>query len=191
MRRFYFLTVLAVMACMVSGCANYAKDYAKNTLIVKNNHSLVEIAVEDYKGMSVTAEDLKAYVEDQVADYNEANEKGAVKMITMDTEDMSNAKLVLSYKNVESYNGFNLLECTLDDVSNVEPNRLEGSYTSADGENVSYRDLADVEDAKVLILSEKTDVVLRGEILYYNKEVTVEDGIATCSGEDNAVIIFK
>jgi hypothetical protein len=34
-------------------------------------------------------------------------------------------------------------------------------------------------------------VVVKGDILYYNKEVTVKDGVATTTGEDNAIIIYR
>ena len=40
-------------------------------------------------------------------------------------------------------------------------------------------------------MSEKTDVVVDGDILYYNKEVSVKDGVATTTGKNDAIIIFK
>ncbi len=191
MKRILVVMYFTVMLFIMSGCANYEKDYDKNTLIVKKNNSLVEVAVEDFKDMSVSEGDLTTYIDGEIAAYNEGYEENSVKRMAINTENMSKVKLVLSYKNMESYNGFNLLEGILDDFSNVKEEDLKGSYTSAEGEKVSFDALSDVEDTKVLVLSEKTDVVVRGDILYYNDEVKVKDGIATCSGKDNAIIIFK
>ena len=48
-----------------------------------------------------------------------------------------------------------------------------------------------MENAQVLILSEKQNVVVEGELLYYNEEVTMKDEILATTGENQAVIIFK
>lgn len=181
----------AFVVCLLAGCTNYEEDYARNTLIVKRNASLVEVAVEDFKESTVKAEDLSAYIEEQVENYNNTIGEKMIKEQVINTEDMSNVKLVLKYKDMESYNGFNLLECVLDDFANVEKDKLEGTFTSADGNTVKIEDMENVEKAKVLILSEAVDVVIKGNILYYNGEVSVEDDVAVTTGEKNAVIIYK
>mgnify|MGYP006967132297 CR=1 FL=1 len=190
MKKIQLMMLLMAVICLLTGCGNYAKKYDKNTLVLKKNGSLVEIAVEDFKGSSVKAEDLDAYIEEQIEAYN--GEKGnQVKKSFLDTDDMSKVKLVLKYKNIDSYNGFNLLECTLDDYANVEAEKLKGEFISKDGKTVKLEEISDAEKAEVLIISEATDVVVKGDILYYNSQVEVKDGIATTSGKENAVIIFK
>ena len=84
-----------------------------------------------------------------------------------------------------------MLECTLDDYANVEAEKLKGEFISKDGKTVKLEEISDAEKAEVLIISEATDVVVKGDILYYNSQVEVKDGIATTSGKENAVIIFK
>ena len=163
----------------------------KNTLVVKGDGSLVEIAVEDFEKSSVTAEDLTAYIEEQVESYNSQQEKDVIKSKQIETEDMSKVKLVLTYKDIESYNGFNLLECVLADFADMDENDLKGTFTSIDGTSVKVNDMDDTKKAKVLVMSEATDVVVKGDILYYNKEVSVKDGVVTTSGEKDAIIIFK
>lgn len=191
MKRIYFLAMLALAAFVLSGCSNYSKDYNKNTLIVKRNNSLVEVAVEDFEGMSVGAEDLTAYIDEQIEAYNDQHEKKSVRRASIDTDNMSKAKLVIAYKDIESYNGFNLLDAVLDDLPNVDESKLKGEYKDADGKELSFEKLSGTDGAKALVLSEKTDVVVKGEILYYNEQVTVKDGIAACDGNGNAVIIFR
>lgn len=190
MKRIRLMALLVTSVCLLTGCSTDAKKYDKNTLVINGNGSLIEIAVEDFKDSSVKAEDLENYIDEQIDEYNGDSGK-LVKKSYMDTDDMSKVKLALSYKDIESFNGFNLLECTLDDYVNVKEDVLKGNFTSADGKSVKVADFTDTENAEVLILSEATDVVVKGDILYYNEEVQVKDGVAATSGEDNAIIIFK
>lgn len=191
MKKMNFMTIAVIMMCVLSGCANYANKYDKSTIIIKKNNSIVEVAVENFKDSSVKEEELTSYIEEQIKSYNDENGKGKVKKKSIYTEDMSKVKLVLAYKNVESFNGFNLQECRLDDLSNIKESELKGSYTSAEGKKVEYEDLQDVDKAKVFIVSEAADIVVRGDVLYYSEEASLKDDIITTTGKDNAVIIFK
>lgn len=192
MKRIQLGVWLIFTVCMLAGCTNYEKDYTENTLIVKRSGALVEVAVEDFNQSSVKAEDLAAYIEGQILDYNgETDIKDAIRQKSINTEDMSKVKLVLAYKDMESYNGFNLLDCVLDDFSNVKEEQLEGTFTSIDGESVKKDDLQNVSKAKVLIFSEASTVVVKGSILYYNEEVSIKDDVAVTTGKGDAVIIFK
>lgn len=191
MKKIGLAVMTVTMMCVLLGCTNYAKKYDKNTIVIKKNDSIVEIAVEDFKDSSIKAEDLTSYVEEQINDYNNNNGKNKIKKKSIDTEDMSKVKLVLTYKDMESYNGFNSQECKLDNFSNIKESELKGTYTSAEGKSVKYADLKDADKAKVLIVSEAVNVVVSGDILYYNSEVSVKDGVVTTTGKDNAIIIFK
>ncbi len=191
MKKIQMIIMLGFLLGVCTGCTNYAKEYSKNTLVVKPSGTLIEIAIENYKDTKVKAEDLVAYVDKQVEDYNKESGKGHVKKKQLLTEDMSNVKLVLRYKSIDDYNGFNALTCSLKNYSEVEDDVLSGSFTDADGKSVKKSKFKDVEKAKVLVISEPTDIVLKGDILYYNKEVTVKKGIITASGKKDAVIIYK
>lgn len=190
MKKIQLVILTVAMVGVLTGCGSYAKKYDKNTLIVKGNDSLVEVAVENFKDSPVKEENLTEYVKEQIDAYNEENGK-KIKQVSIDTEDMSNVKLILTYKDIESYNDFNLLECTLDKYSEMKASKLDTTYTSADGEKVKFEDLKKVKKAKVLMISEAIDVVIDGKILYYNKEVKVKNDIATTSGKKKAIIIYK
>lgn len=191
MRKIRLVLGMILVLGTLTGCTDYAEEYDKNTLVVKGNGSLVEVAVEDFSDTSVSAEDLSVYITEQIDGYNEKQDKDMVKKDTLLTEDMSKVKLVLEYKDIDSYNGFNLLECTLADFSDVDEKDLKGTFTSADGKSVKVGKMEGTKGAQVLIMSEKTDLIVDGEVLYYNKEVTVKNGVASTTGEGNAVVIFK
>lgn len=184
------LSMVLVLGVLV-GCTDYAEEYNKNTLVIKGNGSLVEVAVEDFSESSVSPEGLSVYITEQVDQYNDEQDQEMVERDTLLTEDMSKVKLVLKYKDMESYNGFNLLDCTLADFSDVDEKDLKGTFTSSDGKSVKVGKMEGTKKSKVLILSEKTDVVVDGEVLYYNKEVSVKDGVISTTGKGNAIVIFK
>lgn len=191
MKKIQIIIIMGVLLGALTGCTNYAKEYNKNTVVIKRNGSLVEVAVEDFKDSSIKAEELTTYIDEQITAYNGETGKNKVKKKSIDTDDMSKVKLVLTYKDIESYNGFNALDCTLKDFSDVKESELKGSFKSGEDKSVKVSDMKDVDKATVLIISEATDVVVNGNILYYNEEVKVKDNVYTTSGKDDAIIIFK
>ena len=192
MRKIKLAIVFVLAVSCLTGCANDAKKYDKNTIIVKKNGAVEEVAIEDYTDSSVQAEDLKTYIEEQITSYNDENGKNSVKKQSLNTEDMSKAKLVLAYKGVEDYNGFNSLECSFADIDDVKESDLTGSYKSAeDNKSAKKADILETKKAKVLTLSEKTNVVVKGTLLYYNDQVKVKDDVISTTGKENAIIIFK
>lgn len=191
MKKIQMMIIMGALLSALTGCTNYAKEYNKNTVVIKGNGSLVEVAVEDFKDSSIKAEELTTYIDEQITLYNEEAGKNKVRKKSINTDDMSKVKLVLTYKDIESYNGFNALDCTLKDFSDVKESELKGSFKAGEDKTVKVSDMEDVDKATVLIISEATDVVVNGSILYYNGEVKVKDNVATTSGKDNAIIIFK
>lgn len=192
MKKIWLGMMIVWMVGCLAGCAREAGKYNKNTLLIKKNGSIVEIAVEDYKDSSVKAEDLKTYIDEQISDYNDEQGKKVVRNESLNTEDMSKVKLVLSYKGMEDYNGFNNLDCILKNADACEEKDMTGTYKSVeDGKSAKVSDILATKKAKVLSVSEKTDVVVKGDILYYNDQVKVKDGIASTTGKENAIIVYK
>lgn len=190
MKKLKMTAMLVLLIGILTGCTDYSKQYDSNTLIVNRNGSLVEVSVEDFKDTSVSADNLTSYIQEQVDAYNMDN-GNMIKVQSIEAEDMGHVKLVLSYKDIDSYDAFNLLEYSLDDIEDVKDSDLTGSYTSSEDVKINPSDILAEDKGKVLKLSEATDVVIRGSILYYNDEVTISDGVAVTSGKKDAVIVFK
>lgn len=190
MKRIYMSLIFVFCIFTLTSCANYEKQYDDNTLVVNKNGSLVEISVEDFKESKVEAEKLSAYIDEQIDTYN-GNAGNMIKKKFISTEDMSHVKLVLEYKDIVSYDEFNLLDYTLTDIADIKEEDLTGSFTSADDKKASPSDIVALEKGKVLKLTEATDVVIKGDILYYNGEVTIQDGVASTSGKKDAIIVFR
>lgn len=192
MRKLRLAIIFVLVAGCLTGCGNNAKKYDENTIIVKKNGSVQEIAVEDYTDSSVSAEDLTAYVEEQITKYNDEHERKSVKNKSLNTEDMSKAKLLLSYKSIEDFNGFNSLNCCLKDMDEIGEEDLTGTYKNfEDGKTVKKADILAAKKAKVLVIEQQTNVVVQGDVLYYNNEVEMKENVAVTTGNENAIIIFK
>ncbi|MGN0438404.1 MAG: hypothetical protein ACI4F4_07750 [Lachnospiraceae bacterium] len=191
MKKLRILILPMILVCLCCGCTNYAEEYSQNTLIVKGNGSLVEVSVDNYKDTNIKAEELNQYIDDQISTYNEENGKGSVKKKKLLMEDMSEIKLVMTYKNIDCYNGFNSYECVLANYEEVDKALLSGAFTDMDGKAVKKDEFKDVEKAKVLVVSEPIDVVINKDVLYYNKNVSIKKGVITTTGKGNGVIIYK
>ena len=190
MKRINLAAIALVCIIIFAGCSAKPEEYEKNTLIIGKKGTLTEVAVEDFTGSPVKADEVKSYVEDQVSSYNEGKDH-AIEVKSINTEDMSKVKLVLTYKDIAGYNAFNELNCVLDAYSNVDPNALNGTFSSPAGGSFNLSDIADPDNAKVLQIDEAKDIVIQGTILCWNDEVSVKDDIATTSGNGTAIIIFK
>lgn len=191
MKKISGIIMILMLAAVCTGCTNYAEKYSKNTLVVKSSGKIVEVAVEDFKNTKVKAEDLTTYIKEQIDAYNKENGWHCVKQKTLLTDDLKNVKLVIQYKNIDAYNGFNAYDCVLTDYSEVDKDLLTGTFKGSDGKTVKVAKFKDTDKAKVLIVSEATDIVLNKDVLYYNDQVTIKKGVITTSGKDNAVIIYK
>lgn len=191
MKKFQFIAMVVLLLGICTGCTNYAEKYSKNTIIIKSSGKIIEVAVEDYKDTKVNAEDVTSYVKEQISAYNEEYGRGQVKQKNLLTEDMKNVKLVLQYKGMDAFNGFNSLDCVLTDYADVDKDLLTGTFKGADGKTVKKSKFKDVEKAKVLIISEATDVILNKDVLYYNEQAKLKDGVITTTGKEAAVIIYK
>lgn len=191
MKKISGIIIMLMLAAVCTGCTNYAEEYSKNTLVVKSSGKIIEIAVEDFKDTKVKAEDLTTYIKEQIDAYNKENGWHCVKQKTLLNDDLKNVKLVIQYKNIDAYNGFNAYDCVLTDYSEVDKDLLTGTFKGSDGKTVKVAKFKNTDKAKVLIVSEATDIVLNKDVLYYNDQVTIKKGVITTSGKDKAVIIYK
>lgn len=190
MKKIQKLLGVCLLTVLLSGCGDIASSYDRNTLIIKGNGSILEVAVEDLQNLGVSEEDIASYIVQQIKDYKEKSGKSVNEMM-IDASDLSKVRLVLEYEDMESYNGFNEADNRLISYQEATDADLKGSYTSASGEQINVTGLKDASKAKVLLVTDATDIVVKGEILAWNEEVTLSEDVATTSGNGTAVILYK
>ena len=189
------IILLTVILINVINAGFKAKKYEKNasvyTLIMKKNDELIEVAIEDYSETNIASDDISEYVKGQVKIYNSDMEKPTVKVKNLNTKDLTQVKLVLAYKNMHAFNEFNLTNYQMDKLNNIKEEILKGNYTSKDGETISFSDIKEKDKLQAIIIDDIANIAFYGSVLYYNEEVILHDDIATTSGEDMAVIIYR
>jgi hypothetical protein len=157
---------------------------------VDKNGNITSIDVEELDQGYYEEDELKSYINDAIAEYNDANGKNSVKLDSFSVED-NVAKLALSYKTAQDYTDFNGIEIYQGKV--VES--LAAGYTFdvsfakiENGEVVgaaTKQDIYGEDDLKVLIIRANADVQITGDICYVstqNVKVTGTDTVSIREG---------
>ena len=189
-----------IMAGLLLGCGK-SLEADRDTVYVQKKGTVVSAAIADFDKDYYDEEELKNYIDERVADYQEEHGKNTVSIDEFSVED-GVAKLFIKYSGCEDYQNFN--DVTL--FSGTIPQALAEGYSFEedfteieDGEaagSVKKDAVADL-DAKVIILSEKVDVKVDGTIRYVSSRYTTMKAKDTVSiqlpeesedGEESALV---
>lgn len=164
-----------IMAGLLLGCGK-SLEADRDTVYVQKKGSVTSAAIADFDKDYYDEEELKKYVDERVADYQEQHGEDSVSIDKFSVEE-GVAKLYINYKGYEEYQDFN--EVTL--FSGTVPQALaEGfdfntEFTEIKGGEAAgtvSKDKITDTDAKVIILSEKVDVKVDGTIQYVSSQYT-------------------
>lgn len=181
------VVLLSAMLMLLTACGSVVSRYDTNTLVVSMD-GIQDISVQDYSGLDVTKEALQAYVEEQISAYQAS---GAVVLDEITLSDQI-AKLALTYDSIDTYNAVNGTEYSLISAKDWEykAKDIKSMVSLTDGalEEEEVKALL-TEDAKVLVLTGKTDVVISGTILAYTGAEYVDD--STLHADEGTIVIYK
>lgn len=176
MKKFISISlVLIVAAGLLTGCGK-SLEADRDTVYIQKKGNVVSAAIADFDKDYYDEEELKKYVDERVADYQEQHGEDSVSIDKFSVEE-GVAKLYINYKGYEEYQDFN--EVTL--FSGTVPQALaEGfdfntEFTEIKGGEAAgtvSKDKITDTDAKVIILSEKVDVKVDGTIQYVSSQYT-------------------
>lgn len=187
MKQKHLLKGLALGVLLLTGCSSNLDSVTVNTMTIEKDGRLQDVSVEDYSGVDYDMSSLEEFINQEISDYN--TQAGADSVVLSKLEiDGTMVKLLLSYADMDDYNAFNH---TSYEYGNLTDMKLSGDFTSvADGSTVKA---ADIQDAgvKVLKIEDAMNIVCKSGVLYYNSNVTAENGVFTASGEGTAIIILK
>ena len=165
----------------LAGCGK-SFEAGRDTVYVQKKGTVVGAAISSLDKDYYDEEELKQYVESQVAEYQKEHGEESVEIDRFSVEE-GIARLYIQDAGCEDYQNMN--EVTL--FSGTIPQALvEGFDFNAEFQEVKDGKLAGAADsaaimdmdAKVVILSEKVDVKVDGKVRY------VSSDFATISGED-------
>lgn len=167
--------VCLLMTGLFSACGK-SLEADRDTVYVQKKGAVIGAAISDFDKDYYDEEELKAFVEEKVQNYQEEHGKKSVKIDEFFVEE-GVAKLYMKYAGCEEYQDFN--DVTL--FSGTVPQALAAGFDFntgftevKDGKaagNVENKTVVDT-DYKVVILSEKVDVKVDGTIQYMSSDYT-------------------
>ena len=173
-----FLITLLSLMCLTA-CGDSLK-VDKNTVYVKKNGKIIGASVESFDKNYYDTEELETYINEQVDEYLSDHEKKSVEVDKFSVEE-GIAKLNIKYAGYEDYAEFNGVEMFVGTV----PQAMAAGYNFDDtflkvedgklGSSLGRDELIEAsEDSKykVVILSEKVDVKVKGTVLYVSEDYT-------------------
>ncbi len=176
MKKVISISLVCLLAAGLFSACGDSLVADRDTVYVQKKGKVICAAISDFDKDYYDAEELKGYVEERVQKYQEEHGKNSVEIDEFTVEDKV-AKLYMKYKDCDSYQDFN--EVTL--FSGTVPQALAAGYTfnteftqiengeaSGSVENTTVMD----SNYKVVILSEKIDVKVDGEIQYLSSDFT-------------------
>lgn len=167
--------VCLLIAGLFSACGDsFVAD--RDTVYVQKKGKVICAAISDFDKDYYDKDELEHYVEERVLAYQGEHGKDSVEIDDFTVEN-GVAKLYMKYKDCDSYQDFN--EVTL--FSGTVPQALAAGFNFnaefvkvENGEVTGSVDSSTVmdSDCKVVILSEKIDVKVAGEVQYMSSDYT-------------------
>lgn len=187
MKQKHLLAGLILGTILLTGCGSSFDSVTGNTMTIGKDGTISDVSVEDFSEGNYDMADLEAFVNAEIADYNSEAGEDSIVLDAIDTENKL-VKLQLTYSGMDDYNAFNNTEYQLEGFEDV---KLSGEFTSvADGTKVSVGDMTD-SGMKVLKVEDAMNIICKGKVLYYNDNVTEDNGTYIASGDGEAIIVFK
>ncbi len=172
---FSICLVCLAIAGLLTGCGK-SLEADRDTVYVQKKGSVTSAAIADFDKDYYDEEELKKYVDERVADYQEQHGEDSVSIDKFSVEE-GVAKLYINYKGYEEYQDFNEVTLFSGTVPQALAERFDFNteFTEIKGGEAAgtvSKDKITDTDAKVIILSEKVDVKVDGTIQYVSSQYT-------------------
>ncbi|WMJ90033.1 hypothetical protein [Anaerocolumna sp. MB42-C2] len=198
MQKFLLYAILAFCLVFSAGCKNKDRiitvdDVKSNTILVKNNGIVQSATVEIFDKEYYNLDELKSFITKQIEKYNQANGQDSIGLGSLELKD-GNAVLILNYSNLEHYKAFNKVDAVLTTVADAKTSNLElpDVYVSASDGAFASPDVALKNDKyKILIVNEKTDVIVDGTVKYFTNAALLSKSQLQTNSEEKSVIVYK
>ena len=163
---------------MLLGACGAKLDVQENTIALQRNGKILEAAVESFDQSYYDQEELNTYVQNVVDDYTAEHGKKSVSVTDSKVEEKK-AYLTLQYENAETFSDFTGIECFNGSIVEAQSAGYDFDLDfypvtdgKADTKTVKGSTLLDVDDLKVLIVKENSDLIVPGKIAYVSTEGT-------------------
>lgn len=174
-KRICAILCAALCVGVLAGCGSTV-DADTDMVFVDKKGGVTSVDVETLDKEYYDEEELKSYVDDAVAEYNDQNGRNSVRVLDLSVEN-GTAKLKMEYKTAEDYSSFNGIEL------------YQGKVVSALAAGYDFAvDFVSVEDGAVSGTASREEIYadddLQAVIIKANTDVTVDGDICFVSSEN-------
>lgn len=180
------------MMISLAGCG--AKpDLSKvteSTLGITKKDQVKEVAIEEFPSSDYVFEDLEAYVNSAVEQYN-AQTPGAIKVDQLTALEDGRARLEMTYETVGDYSAFTEIPIEAATINTLDANAASRNFiAAADGAQTT---LGSIEDTslKAIVTETQLNIAFGGSVVYYSEGIDYEEGVAKTPANATAVILYK
>lgn len=207
------IAILAAIAAMITGCSGGAAPAfapTESSLYITSEGTVTSATVETYEESYYSADELKAYVEEVLAEFNgAAGTDSADKLATVKECTMADgtAKLLIDFKSADSYLDFmeqypdeeSKVQVTNLDITTVTDGVTKGyivgetfTKTSGDGKTVGADEVMKQTKLYVAAVEGAALIQTDGTIQYISEGVTVVGTNMIQTPEDEvSYVVFK
>ncbi len=176
MRRIISISLVCLLMTGLFSACGKSLEADRDTVYIQKRGAIISAAIADFDKDYYDEEELKAFAEERVQEYQEEHGKNSVTIDKFSVEE-GTAKLYMKYAGYEDYQEFN--EVTL--FSGTVPQALAAGFTFdtdftkiKDGKAAGSVENTEVVDTdyKVVVLSEKVEVKVDGSVQYMSSDYT-------------------
>jgi hypothetical protein len=171
---------------------DYLGDIRTNTMTINADGSVLEIACQDFSGVTYDISGLENTIRSEIEDYRtkygETEDNASVKLLQYENQN-GFVRVALKYTNLESYNKFNNTGYTDGSASSVASDM---KLTDLGGNEVVMSDI--INDAyRAFTIDGDYTLTLNGSVLYYNSDAVMggNGNTVVTDGLGTAVIIYQ
>jgi hypothetical protein len=185
------------------GCSKKEIDLSQATVSttgIKTDGTIEEVVVESFEENYYSLDELQAYIESAVADFNKqhSGEQEAVTFQSVDlieVENVNSARMLLDYASDECYDAFNdtsLQFMSVDEAAAMTSVTEISDFVSVKkNENVSFEDFSNSKNLHVICTESAMRIQTEGKIMYYNTGVSLINDQTAVTSDGFSVIVFK
>ncbi len=179
MRKFILSIILSVLMTNVVACGSQSvnpEDDMVSYIKVLEDGSIEGAIVEEFSESYYDIEGLKSMIQDAINEYNQKDITAGIQLISCELID-EQVKVIMRYGTYRSYTGFNSRELFVGTVREATKlgYDLDVSLAGAGkaSASISQKELAALEDMKIVIVQEPVRVICYDEIEYYTESGTL------------------
>jgi hypothetical protein len=171
---------------------DYIGDVNTNTMTVNEDGSILEIACQDFSGVTYDISGLEDTIKSEIEDYRtkngETDDNASVELLQYENEN-GFVRAAIRYSNLDNYNRFNNTSYTDGSASDVA---ADTKLTDLGGNEVVLSDVIN-DGFRAFTIDGDYTLTVNGSVLYYNSNAVKGSGGSTVvtDGLGTAVIIYQ